>query len=495
MAKIPSWQYYFARKFSLQRFEIISRVFYSPFYFKHFKVNLKNILVKPGQSHNYEIWLDRDEYKIAVNRVYKTVCKNYHTYKYYRKIFIQTQLRFLKVAMMVARQTNNRLTNKELGKLYRLFTRHLQKLNSKPIIVVFMIEPLVSSAAVMILTDILKRNSKMNEYDNGLSIIFSPDTKTAVPQMRQALLKIALGVKTGRLNKTKTRYLLNRVVKQYNFLPCYDIIDKPWDYDYFKNELKGILKRTVVELKSELKDMNIVWRQRKNNFKAFLSRYDISQSEEDILRIAHDLVFIKDERDDYRRRGGYYGRRLFAEIGQRLDVDLRAACYLTVDETEGFLFRDIKPSRELLKERQTTYLLLRKLGSPTAVASGGQIKAIIKNEHFLSLDQSKVDEITGVAGSVGMARGSVIIVNTKHDLRRVLPGSIMIAVTTSPDYVPVMRLCKAIVTNEGGITSHAAIVCRELRIPCIVGTKIATRIFKDGDLVEVDTKRGIVRKL
>ena len=53
----------------------------------------------------------------------------------------------------------------------------------------------------------------------------------------------------------------------------------------------------------------------------------------------------------------------------------------------------------------------------------------------------------------------------------------------------------AIVTDEGGLTSHAAIVSRELKIPCIVGTKIATKILKDGDIVEVDAKKGIVRKI
>ena len=53
----------------------------------------------------------------------------------------------------------------------------------------------------------------------------------------------------------------------------------------------------------------------------------------------------------------------------------------------------------------------------------------------------------------------------------------------------------AIVTDEGGLTSHAAIVSRELKIPCIVGTKIATKILKDGDIVEVDAENGIVRKI
>lgn len=69
----------------------------------------------------------------------------------------------------------------------------------------------------------------------------------------------------------------------------------------------------------------------------------------------------------------------------------------------------------------------------------------------------------------------------------------MVCVMTLPDYVSAMKLAKAIITDEGGITCHAAIISRELGIPCIVGTKIATKILKDGDLVEVDADRGIIK--
>lgn len=64
---------------------------------------------------------------------------------------------------------------------------------------------------------------------------------------------------------------------------------------------------------------------------------------------------------------------------------------------------------------------------------------------------------------------------------------------TSPWYLPAMKKATAIVTDEGGITCHAAIVSRELKKPCIIGTKIATKVLKDGDLVEVDANKGIVR--
>jgi len=74
-------------------------------------------------------------------------------------------------------------------------------------------------------------------------------------------------------------------------------------------------------------------------------------------------------------------------------------------------------------------------------------------------------------------------------------GDVLIAVMTRPDYLPAMQKAIAFVTDEGGITCHAAIVAREMKKPCVIGTKIATKTFKDGDMVEVDAEKGVVKIL
>ncbi len=71
----------------------------------------------------------------------------------------------------------------------------------------------------------------------------------------------------------------------------------------------------------------------------------------------------------------------------------------------------------------------------------------------------------------------------------------MVAHTTFPALVPAMKKASAIITDDGGLTCHAAIVSRELQTPCVVGTKHATKILHDGDVVEVDANNGIVKKL
>ena len=71
-------------------------------------------------------------------------------------------------------------------------------------------------------------------------------------------------------------------------------------------------------------------------------------------------------------------------------------------------------------------------------------------------------------------------------------GEILVTEMTSPDYVPAMKKALGIITDEGGLTCHAAIVARELKVPCIIGTKFATEILKNGDLVKMNASSGIV---
>jgi len=106
-----------------------------------------------------------------------------------------------------------------------------------------------------------------------------------------------------------------------------------------------------------------------------------------------------------------------------------------------------------------------------------------------------VNILKGQVASKGYARGVVRILKRKNQISSLKVGEVIVSPMTTPDFVSAIKRAVAVVTDEGGITCHAAIVSRELKIPCIIGTKVATQIFKDGDRVEVDANKGIVRKL
>jgi len=106
-----------------------------------------------------------------------------------------------------------------------------------------------------------------------------------------------------------------------------------------------------------------------------------------------------------------------------------------------------------------------------------------------------IQEVKGFVAYSGYAKGIVKIVLTVEDIDKVNEGDILVSSATNPDLMLAMRKAAAFVTDTGGIMSHAAIVSREMKKPCVVGTKIATHALKDGDMVEVDAKAGVVRIL
>jgi pyruvate, water dikinase len=128
-----------------------------------------------------------------------------------------------------------------------------------------------------------------------------------------------------------------------------------------------------------------------------------------------------------------------------------------------------------------------------------------KSETILLLDSPFMSGASGgqanfLKGQVaykGKVMGKVCVINSLQGLHRDFDREkvVLVAVSTNPSLVRTMKKAVAIVTDEGGVTSHAAILARELKKPCIIGTKIATQVLKDGDLVEVDAEKGVVKIL
>jgi phosphohistidine swiveling domain-containing protein len=106
-----------------------------------------------------------------------------------------------------------------------------------------------------------------------------------------------------------------------------------------------------------------------------------------------------------------------------------------------------------------------------------------------------ITETKGLVAFKGKVKGIAKVVYLVNELEKVKKGDILVTQMTFPNFIAAMQRAAAFVTDEGGITCHAAIVAREMRKPCIIGTKIATKIFKDGDLIEVDAYNGIVKKV
>lgn len=126
----------------------------------------------------------------------------------------------------------------------------------------------------------------------------------------------------------------------------------------------------------------------------------------------------------------------------------------------------------------------------TTIKETEQKETVSVKEGEVKIAQTPV--LKGSAASPGIGTGHVRVLESAKEIGKVKEGDVLVSTMTSPDFVPAMKRASAIVTDQGGQTSHAAIVSRELGIPCVVGTKEATTKLKDGTLVSVDGSKGVV---
>ena len=116
-------------------------------------------------------------------------------------------------------------------------------------------------------------------------------------------------------------------------------------------------------------------------------------------------------------------------------------------------------------------------------------------ERVVKLMVSTSDQLKGVVAQAGKATGIVKIILNEKDFSTFKEGDILVTSMTRPEFVPLMKKASAVITDEGGVTCHAAIISRELKLPCIIGTRVATITLKTGDSVEVNADEGIIRVL
>ena len=172
------------------------------------------------------------------------------------------------------------------------------------------------------------------------------------------------------------------------------------------------------------------------------------------------------------------------------DRSLMQMKYISGQEMKNFK----KFTADELNQRFKFSVMYNKQGK-IKIYTGQQAKDFLKKQNFEEVKIKESGELKGTPAYVGKVKGRVKIINLPEEMTKMQAGDVMVSHTTFPSLVPAMKQAAAIVTDDGGITCHAAIVARELKTPCVVGAKIATRVLKDGDYIEVDADRGIVKKI
>jgi len=231
----------------------------------------------------------------------------------------------------------------------------------------------------------------------------------------------------------------------------------------------------------------------KIKIRQFDDRIKLSKSNENFSKILRLGAYIKDDVSYLLELRIKKMAKLIKEIAKRLKCAKKDLEYLQSKEIENCLFTG-KINHDLLRDRKKITLLFYPKNS-LIIYEGDKANLFLKKGKIKEIVEKQYGKnICGQTASLGHAIGQARVCFSGSEAnKKIKPGDILVSIYTDVSFVPAMRKAGAIVTETGGITSHAAIISREFKKPCVIGTKIATKVLKDGDLVEVDADKGAVK--
>ncbi|PIW36508.1 MAG: hypothetical protein COW24_04845 [Candidatus Kerfeldbacteria bacterium CG15_BIG_FIL_POST_REV_8_21_14_020_45_12] len=488
--KTLQWKKLSVRKFSASRYEIIAQIFCDDFYLSEFGSNVLNLLVVPERG-NHATYLDANEWEGFAKSLYQTVAKSRETFDRYKLMIQHDQKHFIGVCGDVGSQDLTNASEEQLLEWFEAYVAAYQQYFRTSILIPFIMEPLISDDARRQLENILSERKLDAKFQHYFDAIFLPEEKNAITQEREDLLRIVEDADLHSLSEVDVNFRLEEHTAKYRWIPCYDINDKPWGVETFRKLYDDL---RADHWQEELEDL-VHFGNRATGFQTALDELVTTVDQRVLFTIVHDIVFLKDERDDFRRRGSYLIQPFFSELAKRMGgLSLDEVSNLLQREVQVFLGTGTLPLRSKIKERTDGFAMLKTpREAEVRIYSGPEVSAVA-HEQLGDQPERQGNFLEGIVASEGVTSGPARLVITKDDLAKIQPGDIMVAVTTHPDYVPAMRKCAGIVTDEGGLTAHAAIISRELQIPCLVGVQTATAIFSDGDQITLDASAGFVRK-
>jgi phosphohistidine swiveling domain-containing protein len=324
---------------------------------------------------------------------------------------------------------------------------------------------------------------------NALEVLLTPEKLSFHQQEELELFKLYVKAK----NKKQLDVLLGRHTKKWHwvdnsYLGCKHL--KPRD---FSKRLKGISRSWA---KSKIQNIEQYGKNTLKKKQQLVKRFKLGAHMLELAQLISYSIWWQDDRKAKTWQAHSFIEKLAKKTSTLYSMPLKDLALYNAEEFFNLHTYGRKLSPLALKNR-LAHTVINTTPRRYTMKSDKRSKSMIKPFLLLNTKSVTTNIITGtvVSKGKGSVTGKIKIILSPHNGEKIRPGDILVAPMTSPDYVPLMRQAKAILTDFGGLMSHAAVISRELNIPCIVNTKIATQILKDGDRVTINTESGIITKL
>ena len=427
---------------------------------------------------NSEVFLDIGEFKKFSDEIVKRAIKNY-TYFTNLSLKLKNSCNKIKSYSEQIKDKNFQGLKKEF--LKKIFDTSIERLVDL-VSFSYLLQNQEEIPKKIIDYIIKKRKVKKREVDFIRErLLIPPEKKSLFQQEFQNLLKIAKKIK-------EKKYFLKRLPKEmkneiFTHIKKYDWINSKY-FNVNEVTYAETLKRIAGFLKMEQKEKI---EDQEKEFSQTVEKIKLNKHEQLLLNSIREQLYYKTLRKELIFLFSYAVKNLFLEIAKKEKLTYQEFISQTLDEINDFFNQNIVKKQELVKRvKGFHYIFLE-----------GK-KIIIPAEDFkIAMPKAKVSILRGIVGNRGRIKGRVRVIKTKEELKELRREEILVIDIVSPDYIKYVHGVSGIIINAGGILSHAVLVAREFKIPCIVGTKNATIVLRTGDIIDLDATKGkikIIRK-
>ncbi|HPN15033.1 MAG TPA: PEP-utilizing enzyme [bacterium] len=443
-----------------------------------FRMPLVGLIIKTGDAFSFYNYLD---YALVEKEADSILHKVDGDKNWFRGLYSQLSETAFTAEAVGRRMLEERVGSPEFKADYELFIRTAVKGWGSSLFL-DILDPFEKKIFSFIFGD---RADSLKPRD--LTVLTMPDELSYVQRQQKDLLAIyKVAAKDGL--KAVDRLVHEHAVK----------------YHWLKNDFERVeylgVEHYMVQLETMLADPGMI-----KDIETGLARFDEAQKEKAALlsklglgdAIKGKLDFFnwmasfRDERKRLAQITNYYMYGAGEKVATAMGLDMSWMQYALPMELLPLLCGDEKVKSAIQIRQDIGVLFHVNENDHQEIISGPSIR-----EYYEALEQRVASsEIRGSSASLGKAIGPVRVILNQADFDKFMPGDVLVASMTRPEYVPIMKKAAAVITDEGGLTCHAAIVSRELGVPCIIGTQVATKILKDGDMVEVDANHSRIIKL
>ncbi|MFA4818872.1 MAG: PEP-utilizing enzyme [Patescibacteria group bacterium] len=326
-----------------------------------------------------------------------------------------------------------------------------------------------------------------------LVLIFTdPKAMTDVAEERWNLMKLAKKLQNNKekMDKLSTQVvnLINKHLDKFAYINRGLATSKPYNFRDMVKRIKEAWasKETLDSLIYYSSPQKI-----KNDYKWAVKQINPSKNFIKIINQARLHSYTRNRRVEAFFLADYGASFMYHEIAKRSKFNPNWIMEVSIPEMYGALKGEPLPSKEEMKKRFTNYAMIVKNAKTTMIVDPKKIKQL-ERKYYVNVKSA--DQVVGRMACIGgIIKGRAKVCLDKSEIGKVKRGDILVAQFTTPDFVPAMEKAAAIVADQGGLSSHAAIVSRELGVPCVIATDNGTRVIKDNDLLEVDARNGIVK--